>query len=191
LSAHRKLQYPSQPIYDIIADVPAYQSFLPYCISSSVARWSNPDAQFHRKWPEEAVLEIGWGSVRERFTSRIYCVPGKYVEAVGGNSKTRLDASDIAHHNPPDISSAAQDGVMTHLLTRWSVQEVDEKSTRVALDIEFQFANPMYAAMSSAVAGRVADVMIEAFEGRVRAVMEGREKEGNNVGHQADFKGVL
>lgn len=156
-----------------------------------MTRWSNPDAQQHRQWPEEAVLEIGWGSVRERFTSRIYCVPGKYVEAVGGNSKTRLDRGDIAHHNIPDTRAAAQDGIMTHLLTRWSVQEVDKGSTRVGLDIEFQFANPMYAAMSSAVAGRVADVMIEAFEGRVRTVMEGREKEGKTVGEQADLKGVL
>lgn len=117
-------------------------------------------------------------------------MPGKYVEAVGGNSRTRLDGRDVAHHNPPD-SRIQQDGIMTHLLTRWSVKEVDERSTRVDLDIEFQFANPMYAAMSSAVAGRVADVMIEAFEGRVRTVMEGRGREGKTVEDQAALKGVL
>src|ERR1700753_4023053 len=82
LSAQRTLPYPSGPIYDIIAAVPAYSTFLPYCLSSTVTRWSRPDAELQRRWPEEAVLEIGWGAVRERFRSRIYCVPGRIVEAV-------------------------------------------------------------------------------------------------------------
>jgi len=39
--------------------------------------------------------------------------------------------------------------------------------------VEFQFANPVYAALSSAAAPRVAEKMIDAFEKRVKAVMEG------------------
>ena len=48
-----------------------------------------------------------------------------------------------------------------------------QEKTEVSLSIEYQFANPMYAALSSAAAPKVAEKMIEAFEKRVRAVIEG------------------
>jgi coenzyme Q-binding protein COQ10 len=123
------------------------------------------------------VLEVGWGGVRELFTSRIYCVPGKVVEAVGGATRTTLSAEEIKHHDDgaqggAEMKASAGEGILTHLLTRWTVKPLGERSTRVGLEIEFQFANPVYAAMSSAVAGRVADVMIEAFEKRVETELE-------------------
>jgi coenzyme Q-binding protein COQ10 len=46
--------------------------------------------------------------------------------------------------------------------------------TDVNLVIEYQFANPVYAALSAAAAPKVAEKMIEAFENRVKAVAEGR-----------------
>lgn len=46
--------------------------------------------------------------------------------------------------------------------------------TEVHLSIEFQFANPIYAALSKAVAPKVAGVMIEAFEARARKVLDGQ-----------------
>jgi len=68
------------------------------------------------------------------------------------------------------------DGILTHLMTRWTVTSIagSKESTDVNLDIEFQFANPVYAAMSSAVADRVAEVMIEAFEQRVKTELESK-----------------
>ena len=43
--------------------------------------------------------------------------------------------------------------------------------TDVSLEVHFQFANPVYAAMSKAVAPRVASVMVEAFAKRVSDVL--------------------
>ncbi len=43
--------------------------------------------------------------------------------------------------------------------------------TDVSLEIRFQFANPVYAAMSQAVAGKVAGSMVEAFAKRAREVL--------------------
>jgi coenzyme Q-binding protein COQ10 len=144
-------------------------------------------------------LEIGWGAVREVFTSKIYCVPGRVVEAVGGGAATRLEAREMGHHTHlgdlgggtaaaagaagrvggvgtagSEDDDGLADGILTHLMTRWTVSPVagSDASTDVDLDIEFQFANPVYAAMSSAVADRVAEVMIEAFEQRVRTELE-------------------
>lgn len=41
------------------------------------------------------------------------------------------------------------------------------------LTIEFQFANPLYTALSKAVAPQVAPKMIEAFEKRARKLLDG------------------
>jgi coenzyme Q-binding protein COQ10 len=195
LNARRVLPYASDEIYDIIADVPSYSSFLPYCLASEVTAWSQPDAVKGKKWPQEAVLEVGWGVVRERFKSRIFCAPGNAVEAVWGEGQCRLDKSQVQHHfNSEDAKAGVSretygqkgdgDGILTHLWTRWTVKPVtnsskmketvqserqgEEHRTEVALDIEFRFANPLYAAMSSAVVDGVADTMIEAFEQRVK-----------------------
>lgn len=118
------------------------------------------------------------------------------MEAVGGRTATTLRREDIRHH--VDSGEAADDvgegtGILTHLLTRWtvrpfpykppSVREVPQEGsaeklpprehTEVSLAIDYQFSNPIYSAMSGAVADRVAGSMIEAFEGRVKEVLEG------------------
>ena len=92
ITARRTLPHPPTPIYLVIAAVPAYAAFLPYCLASRVTRWSpRPDALYGLRWPDEAELEVGWGAVREAFTSRIYCAPGRrVVEAVGGGARTTL-----------------------------------------------------------------------------------------------------
>jgi coenzyme Q-binding protein COQ10 len=127
--------------------------------------------------------------VRESFVSRVYCAPARrVVEAVGGGARTTLAREEVAHHERPGdygdgggagaapAPAGEGSGVLTHLLTRWTVTPISEGGeggagalSEVALDIEFQFGNPVYAAMSSAVADRVAESMIEAFEARVKS----------------------
>jgi coenzyme Q-binding protein COQ10 len=194
LTASRTLPYPAPAIYSIIADIPQYSTFLPYCTSSSVTSWSNPD-QNGKKWPSEAKLVVGWKGFEEAFISSIYCVPGSIVEAVGGNTKTTLSAEELAHYDLDGQRTSpaqASDGILTHLLTRWTVRPFPFKEppkrgaaqegesggashehTEVSLAIEFQFSNPVYSAMSGAVADKVAGVMIEAFEARVKQVLDG------------------
>jgi len=211
ITASRTLPYPSRAIYSIIADISRYSDFLPYCQSSSITRWSNPDKD-SKKWPEEAKIVVGWNTIHETFYSRIYCVPGKVVEAIGGKSKTTLSKDEIPHHNNIDPAASSREGseekavdqtILTHLLTRWTVSpfvykpppafsttnpasanppknpsesESDlpaKEQTEVHLSIEYQFANPIYATMSAAVAPKVAGMMIEAFEQRVAKVLDG------------------
>lgn len=128
LTATRTLPYPSAAIYNIIADVSSYHTFLPYCQRSEVTRWSRPDAVTNKHWPAEATLAVGWGHISEAFASRVYCVPGRLVEAVGGRSRTRLRADEIPHHDVPQEAEggggAGKPGegeILTHLLTRWTV----------------------------------------------------------------------
>ena len=176
LRASRTLPYPSAPIYSIIADVPSYASFLPYCTRSTITHWSAPDSVTGRRWPSIGILTSGFGNLTESFTSRVYCVPGKVVESVGGDTATRLPKEQIQHHldgeSEAAIKKEGSEGLLTHLRNTWTVEEVGESQTRIELALEFRFANPFYAALSGNVAPKVAEAMVKAFEERVKGLLE-------------------
>ncbi|KAF2499391.1 hypothetical protein BU16DRAFT_423577, partial [Lophium mytilinum] len=139
LTASRVLPYAHNDLFNIIADVPSYATFLPYCQRSTVTKWSAADAH-GKRWPSEATLVVGYVGVHEGFQSKVYCVaPGEgkgntgvgIVEAVSGNGQTRLGPDLIAHHlqdaAPSEGSTQAEaaegdSGLLTHLLTRWTLR---------------------------------------------------------------------
>ncbi|OSS54296.1 hypothetical protein B5807_01725 [Epicoccum nigrum] len=175
LRASRTLPYPSAPIYSIIADVPSYSSFLPYCTQSRITHWSAPDSVTGRRWPSIGVLTSGFGQFTESFTSRVYCVPGKVVESVGGDTETALPSDLIRHHlenaDQEAISKEGSEGLLTHLKNTWTVEQIKPNVTKIELSLEFRFANPMYAALSAGVAPKVAEAMVKAFEERVTGLL--------------------
>lgn len=161
LTASRTLPHPLPPLYALIADVDSYASFVPYCSHSHVTHWSPPDPSNNR-WPTRADLHVGWGGFNEAFTSRLRCVPGESVEAISGGDN---EAASAVFHS---------------LVTQWSVREArgstaERPATEVHLAIKYQFANPLYAAVSAAVSDKVAGMMIEAFEKRARERLGGRK----------------
>ncbi|KAF9692244.1 hypothetical protein EKO04_009375 [Ascochyta lentis] len=194
LRASRTLPYPSAPIYSIIADVPSYASFLPYCQRSTITHWSAPDAVTARRWPSIGILTSGFGNLTESFTSRIYCVPGEIVESVGGATSTSLSRDQIAHHLD-DAGRAAEarirtegsEGLLTHLRSTWTVLALGGSETRIELALEFAFANPLYAALSGGAAPKVAEAMVKAFEERVRTLL--RENPGMATARLEDLDG--
>lgn len=173
LSASRVLPYPNSIIYQVITDVASYKHFIPYCLSSEVLKYSN-NTEDGRRWPEEAKLLIGFnGDVSETFWSRVYCVPERIVETVAGNAETSLPPEQITHHNPrlpAGQDPVRQGNVMKNLATKWELQPHGQ-GTEVSVKIEYEFANPVYAALSSAASPMVADKMIGAFQKRVEAVI--------------------
>jgi len=189
LSTTRILPYNSNSLYKIIADVDSYSSFIPYCLSSKVNKWSSPDPT-NKCWPSEADLKVGWGGYEETFTSRLYCVPGSIVEAVGGEAVTTIPSSQLAHHEDTLGSKAEPNNIFKSIRTRWTVKPFHYKppsgnprtdktelpareQTEVHLTLDFQFSNPIYATLSKAVAPKVAGVIIEAFEVRARKMLDG------------------
>lgn len=196
LTATRTLPYPSDVLYDIISDVPSYHSFVPFCQSSTITKFTEPDSN-GKRWPEEGKLVVGFNNdINESFYSRIYCVPGQVVEAVSGATETSLSADQIAHHSPrpsPDQDPSRNANVLTHLMTRWTLRPFHYKpgptaaqgppqqntspiaarpQTEVTLVIDYAFANPVYGALSAAAAPKVADKMIQAFETRVKSMLD-------------------
>ena len=131
----------------------------------------------------------------ETFTSRLFCIPGEVVEALSGEAVTSLPKSKLAHHGETLNGPAISNSVFTSLSTTWRVKPFHYKPptgrpqtdkaekqpkdrTEVTLSLEFAFANPLYAALSKAVAPKVAGIMIEAFEIRAKRLLEGGDGAG-------------
>ncbi|KAI1498567.1 dehydrase and lipid transport-domain-containing protein [Biscogniauxia marginata] len=110
------------------------------------------------------------------------------VEAISGDARTEIPASVLARYglsdpgpqDGNDSSSSSRSGVVFQsLVTRWTVSpaaaaaaaEGDASWSDVRLSIKFRFANPLYGAVSSAVADKVAPVMVEAFVAQARRVL--------------------
>lgn len=189
LTESRILPYSSDSIYTIIADVDNYSNFLPYCRESKVTQWSSKDST-GKEWPSEAILRIGWGGIEESFTSRLFCLPGRELEALGGEAQTTLTKSELQHHSATLGIPAKANEIFKSISTKWTVKPFHYKppsgqpqtdnathpprdQTEVNLSIDFQFSNPLYAALSKAVAPKVAGIMIEAFEKRARLLLDG------------------
>jgi coenzyme Q-binding protein COQ10 len=191
LTATRILPYSSKSLYTLIADVDSYSTFLPYCVSSRVTKWSSPDSN-SKRWPAEADLTVGWGGYEETFTSRLYCVPGSIVEALGGEAVTTIPHSQLSHNSETleAEKTARANNIFQSITTRWTVkpfhykpptvdpqtnksEQPPREQTEVHLSLDFQFSNPVYAALSKAVAPKVAGIMIEAFEVRARKLLDG------------------
>ncbi|KAI1663016.1 dehydrase and lipid transport-domain-containing protein [Daldinia decipiens] len=194
LTASRRLPYDHERLYDIIADVDSYVRFLPHCKVSRVTRWTDPTPPSSspsspgnphphpttRRWPTQADLTAGWGAFQETYTSRLFCVPTLgIVEAISGDARTEIPASELRRHGladpGPDVGSR---GVFKSLVTRWTVVPALRDHQRehgwsdVRLAIKYQFANPLYTAVSSAVADKVAGVMVEAFVQQAQRVLK-------------------
>ncbi|KAL8857914.1 MAG: hypothetical protein Q9178_005533 [Gyalolechia marmorata] len=216
LTASRILPYRKSDLYNIIADIPSYPSFLPYCKSSQITSLSSPDPTHSQKWPHTATLNVGWGALDETFKSRIYCLPHHILEACAGSASPTIRKSDLPHY---DNLSATEDenSLFTSLLTRWTLSEFPFKPlppasqnpqegnaeanpshprTEVNLVVEAQFASAVYSALSQAAAPKVAGMMIEAFEKRAKSVLgEGHGVEGEagseNRGRNTSTEGIV
>ncbi|KAI8965680.1 dehydrase and lipid transport-domain-containing protein [Daldinia sp. FL1419] len=199
LTAARRLPYDHERLYDIIADVDSYVRFLPYCKVSRVTKWSgptsdssstpgNPHTNPHsgRRWPTEADLTAGWGGFEETYTSRLFCVPSLgIVEAISGDARTEIPAAELRKYGltdpGPNTGRRGGGDVFKSLVTRWTVLPAEDavRADRfqsswsdVRLTIKYQFANPLYTAVSSAVADKVAGVMVEAFVQQAQRVLK-------------------
>ncbi|KAI8951391.1 hypothetical protein F4801DRAFT_545369 [Xylaria longipes] len=196
VTASRRLPYNHAALYGLIADIDSYSAFLPYCSTSRVTAWTaHEDPEFGRRWPTRADLTAGWGGLEQTYTSRVFCVPGSIVEALSGEGARSGIAPDVmAKYGlkdepssvPTSSGSGGEEGVFKTLVTRWTVTPVTPNGegedavvrtgrqrewSDINLNIRFQFANPLYGAVSSAVADKVAPVMIEAFVERAKKVL--------------------
>ncbi|GAD93480.1 sreptomyces cyclase/dehydrase family protein [Paecilomyces variotii No. 5] len=157
LTATRILPFPPTPLFRVISSVESYSEFLPF-LSASTVTARDPSTGY----PTRAYLTVGYGPFSETFTSRVDCDAATWV----------VEARSGAGFDKKENIPGADEGIFEYLDTRWQLMPLEGgEKTKVQLDIRFKFRNQFHATMMSAVEGQMAQVMIEAFEKRIREVV--------------------
>jgi coenzyme Q-binding protein COQ10 len=144
LQCQRSLSLPYAPrqIFDLVADVSAYPSFLPWCIQADVLE-STPDNMV-------ADLSVGKGLFQGRFRSYVKLFPPHEIHVT-------------ALHGP--LKSLSNGWVFHPLsLPRAPV------ACRVALDLSFAFQNPLFDQLMGGFFDTAIPRLLGAFEARAHAL---------------------
>lgn len=140
-SETKHLPYPSSDLFDIIVDIDKYAEFLPWCVASRVR-------QRHDDGSLTADLSIGYGSLRERFTSNV--------------------SSDRAELRVTTTQAA---GPFRHLRSEWRLLDGRDGGTTVSFEIEFEFRSFLLEKIIGAIFESAAHKMISAFEKRAADIL--------------------
>ena len=128
-------------MFDVIADVDSYAQFLPWCVASRVRERLDGDILL-------ADLSIGYGSLREKFTSRV-----------------TLDRAEFR------VVSVQEAGPFRHLESSWTLVPDGDNQARVEFSIAFEFRSVLLDKLMGTVFESAAHRMIEAFESRAADVL--------------------
>lgn len=139
-SEQRRLPHPAEDLYGIITDVDQYAEFLPWCVASRVRE--------RRNGTMIADLVIGYGGIRESFTSRVELDP------VGRQ-----------------VSTTQESGPFKHLKSTWTLSPDGERSTLVDFEISFEFRSILLEKLIGAIFERAARKMVAAFEDRAATLL--------------------
>lgn len=134
----RHLPYSPEQMFDLVADIGRYAEFLPWVVGVRMKSRSDKEVV--------ADLLVGFGPLREKFTSR------------------------VALDRPGSIDVDYIQGPMRHLHNSWRFRPDGQGGSIVDFDVEFAFRNRMF----DALAGRFFDDalrrMVKAFEARAKVL---------------------
>ncbi|KAH7105429.1 dehydrase and lipid transport-domain-containing protein [Auriculariales sp. MPI-PUGE-AT-0066] len=163
------LPYSQQQMYDVVANVDLYHTFLPFCTSSRVLRRASPKTSLE---PEqlEAELNVGFMGLSESYVSKVTCRPFESVRATASSSTPLFDtlittwSFQPASSTSPHPTSTAT--LLPHAESTTPATDDSNAPTLVSFDLVYAFAHPLHAQVSSAFFGQVSKMMIRAFEER-------------------------
>ena len=135
-SETKHLPFAAHDLYEIVVDVERYDEFLPWCVASRIRERRDDGTLI-------ADLSIGYGSLREKFTS--------YVKA---------DPEALT------VATSQHSGPFRHMQSRWSLEAEEQGGTKVSFEIEFQFRSILLEKLIGAVFEAAARKMISAFKKR-------------------------
>ena len=138
---NKVLFYPADALFDIIIDIDKYSEFLPWCVASKIQNRLLDGTLV-------AELSIGFGSLRENFTSNV--VPNR---------------ANLTIHSKQLV------GPFKTMQSRWSLRQKDKISSEVYFDVEFEFRSIILEKMMGSVFDMAAKKMISAFEKRAAAIL--------------------
>jgi coenzyme Q-binding protein COQ10 len=143
----RILPYSAELMYAVVADVEKYPEFLPWCRALRVlTRECRPDCDVLL-----AEMEVGFGHLRDRYTSRV----------ILNSAGKRIEVTQNA-------------GPFRRLENRWQFAPAGE-GARVDFLIDFEFRNPLINALAGGAFDHAMRRMADAFEARAR-ILNGRNR---------------
>lgn len=137
--AERKVvAFAPRQLFDLVADVPRYPEFLPWCTAARVRRRESPTAEIDE-------LAIGFGPLHEKFVSRVVLTP-----------------DDPAG---PRIATTGIEGPFRTLSSRWTFQPHPE-GTLIDFSLEFEFRSLLLQHTVRVLFAEAVRRMVAAFEAR-------------------------
>lgn len=132
------VSYSAQEMFDLVADIPSYPSFLPWCGGARVLS-READAVV-------ASIDIAYSGVHKTFTTRNLLQHGKMMEI-------RL-----------------LDGPFSFLQGFWKFAALDQRASKISLDLEFEVANRLVSVVLTPVFSNLANQLVDSFHQRARAL---------------------
>ncbi|MFN3260080.1 MAG: type II toxin-antitoxin system RatA family toxin [Pikeienuella sp.] len=139
----RVMPYSAEEMYALIADVPAYPEFLPWCAAARI----RGRRQTEGGEVVDADLVISFKLFRERFGSRVVLRP----------EQREIDVSYL-------------DGPFRYLDNHWRFTPVSETSCEVDFFVDFEFKSRTLQALIGLVFDEAMRRIVRAFEGRAAAL---------------------
>jgi len=138
--------YSPREMYDLVIDVKAYPTFLPWCNSAEVVE-TLPEGMVAR-------LGIGYGSINQKFTTRNHHEPGKSV------------TMDLV-----DGPFSSLKGVWTFTeLPATPPQTEPPRACRINFEISYEFSSKALEFVLGPVFDRIVNSQVEAFIKRANTV---------------------
>lgn len=139
-SERRLVGYTPQQMFDLVADVPRYPEFLPWCTAARVRRRESDNVQLDE-------LAIGFGPFHEKFVSRV--------------ALTRNDPVALR------IETTGVEGPFRHLASHWAFRPHGQ-GTQVEFTLEFEFRSLFLQKTMQMLFAEAVRRMVSAFEARAR-----------------------
>jgi coenzyme Q-binding protein COQ10 len=139
-SETKRLPYTAQQMYDLVADVPSYPAFLPWCAAARVRRETD---QGDGSVLMEADLVISFKVFRERFGSRVVLFP----------ERMKIDTEYI-------------DGPFRYMKSNWAFADAEDGGCDVSFFVDFEFKNAILQGIVGVVFNEAMQRIVRAFERR-------------------------
>ena len=134
----RVVRFAPRQLFDLVADVPRYPEFLPWCTAARVRREEGPGVEVDE-------LAIGFGPFHEKFVSRV---------TSGSDDPAGLR-----------IMTVGIEGPFKHLTSRW-LFKAHEQGCEIEFSLEFEFRSLILQHTVRMLFAEAVKRMVSAFEAR-------------------------
>jgi coenzyme Q-binding protein COQ10 len=137
-SERKVIPFAPRQLFDLVADVPRYPEFLPWCTAARLRKQEGPNVKIDE-------LAIGFGPFHEKFVSRVVLMP---------------DDPD-----GPRIETTGTEGPFRSLTSRWQFKP-HPAGTEIVFSLEFEFRSRLLQHTVRVLFAEAVRRMVAAFEAR-------------------------